>query len=246
MTQYPDEFSPSDRGRTRQAVVDLLTEGGGRRRLSNPDQRLDDAGVRSGDTLDVNPEVVAGAIDPRLHEQGLARARAQIVAFKEGAGRKFNFSVRANTALPPTEYLLNFEAPSFAPPPAQGGSPERIGRHEVFLLLPADFPMKAPLAIWQTPIWHPNIALKTGDVCLGALAESYRPDFDFGVLCQMLIDIASYQSYAWVQKVLNAEASVWAFGEGQAQIQQIGGRRERKREDSDTDEIDAGLTIREL
>jgi hypothetical protein len=259
MSVYSQEFMPRDRGRPRRAVIDLLTADGVRRRLSNPDQRLDDADVRSGDTLDVNPEVVAGVIDPNRHEEALARARKQVVAFKQMEDKKdeareekhrLHFNVQANAVLTPSQYLLRFQAPSFGPPGAPRSSPERVTRHEVFLQLSDSFPMAAPKAYWQSPIWHPNIAVEDGFVCLGALAESYRPDFHFGLLCQLIIDYASFRSYDWVAKVYNAEAAEWAFSEqGQEQIRKIGGARRRKWGESGEDDeqvlliSDPGLTI---
>ena len=84
--------------------------------------------------------------------------------------------------------------------------------------------MKAPQAFWQTPIFHPNIEPKTGFVCLGDLGDRYRPGLDFGKLCQLLIDIASYQNYA-VEEGLNKEAQAWATSkEGQIAIEKRGGQ----------------------
>ena len=223
MGQYQAAFNPRDKaGIPRQAVVDHVRPDGTSARLS-PDQRLDDAGVQSGDTLNVHPEAMAGAVNPRLREEALARARSQIVSFARAC--QIPFDVQANSNLTPTEYIVSFEAPSFAPPANPGERPQRIDRQEVLILLPSNFPMVAPLVAWQNPIWHPNIREVDGVVCLGDLMERYKPGLNFGELCQNLIDIASYQNYAFTDGVFNTPAAEWAFSnEGQEQIRLIGGR----------------------
>ncbi len=36
-------------------------------------------------------------------------------------------------------------------------------------------------------------------MCLGALAESYRPSLDFGELCQILVDMAAFRNYSLLE-----------------------------------------------
>ena len=75
-------------------------------------------------------------------------------------------------------------------------------------------------------IFHPNVHRGTGKVCLGVLADRYRPGLDFGLLCQMLVDVASFRNYV-VTEGYNVEACRWAASEaGQATIVAGGGRRE--------------------
>ena len=105
-----------------------------------------------------------------------------------------------------------------------GGAPEPVDEHEVFLILPEGFPVQAPLAIWQTPVYHPNIDLETGKVCLGALEDRYRPAMDFGELCQILVDMAGYRNYE-VREGYNTDAAEWAVSpEGRASIEARGGQ----------------------
>ncbi len=219
MHQYGDDVWPAREGQKTQAVVDKITGAGTSDRL-DPRQTLHDAGVRPGDTLRVAPERTAGAIDPLMHEAALSRVRNETLGFAESHP---GFEVQANSLVAPTEYLFQFQTKGFAPPATPGGAPRVIHEHEVLVELPADFPIQAPEAWWQTDIFHPNIDPHTGWVCLGALQEQYRPSLDFGELCQMLFDLAGYRNYA-VTEGHNMDAARWALSEeGQLAIEAIGG-----------------------
>ena len=108
--------------------------------------------------------------------------------------------------------------------PGGNRPPIEIDRHEVLLILGPDFPMEGPLAFWQHPIFHPNVADDSGVVCLGVLRESYRPGLHFGEVCQMLIDMAAFRNYV-VHEGFNPEAAQWATSpDGQRRIVERGGR----------------------
>lgn len=202
------------------AVADLEDKDGKQRRL-RPDKTLHEEGVKDGDTVHVGQEGRAGAIDPAFREQALARAYRQVMRF---AADNPGFAVSTNSDRVPTEYLFEFSIPSFAPPPAKGEAPLEIDDHQVFLALLAEFPMKAPQAFWRTPIYHPNIHRKSGKVCLGILNDAYKPSMDFGLLCEMLVNIAGYRNYA-VNEAYDAEALDWARTPvGQAAIERRGGQ----------------------
>jgi hypothetical protein len=214
------EYDPRMFQRGRRVVIDRRNEDGSTERL-NHDQTLHDANIQEDDTLSVAPEATAGAIHPQLRQEALARARNQIMAY---AQTHPGFQVSANNHSVPTDYLLRFYAPGFAPPVELGGEPQLIDEHEVYLALPGAFPMQAPEVFWQTPIFHPNVDPRSGSVCLGDLGDRYRPGLDFGKLCQLLIDIASYQNYA-VEEGYNPAAQQWAISEqGQITIEQRGGQ----------------------
>jgi len=207
-------------GRGRRTTIDHVKPDGSTERC-DPDKTLHESNIRDGDTLHVAPESTAGSINPVIREEALARVRSQIVAFAQSHS---GFHVEANARHTPTEYIFRFQAPSFAPPEALNSPPQEIDSHEVFLVLPPDFPMKAPMVFWQTPIFHPNVSPKNGEVCLGDLGEHYRPGLDFGELCQMLIDIAAFRNYA-VSEGYNMDAQEWAVSEdGQEAIENRGGK----------------------
>ncbi len=214
---YEEAFWPMGKGEKALPVVDLRRPGErGSRRLLSQDT-LHDAGVRPFDLLSVFPERRAGSVNPFLLTESLAMVKNQILEF---AGNNPGFEVQANALDVPTEYLVRFRAPGFGP----GSPPRRIDEHEVLLVMPPDFPVKAPEAYFQREVFHPNVDAKTGIVCLGVLAESYRPGLHFGTVCQMLVDMASFRNYE-LGEFYNPEAAAWAASpEGQAAIVAIGGR----------------------
>ncbi|TKD03187.1 ubiquitin-conjugating enzyme E2 [Polyangium fumosum] len=214
---YEEAFWPMGKGEKALPVVDLRRPGerGARRLFSQ--QTLHDAGVQPFDLLEIHPERRAGSVNPFLLTESLAMVKNQILEF---AGTHQGFEVQANALDVPTEYLVRFRAPGFAP----GSPPRRVEAHEVLLVMPPDFPVKAPEAYFQREVFHPNVDAKTGLVCLGVLAESYRPGLHFGTVCQMLVDMASYRNYE-LREVYNPEAHAWAASpEGQAAITASGGR----------------------
>ena len=74
-------------------------------------------------------------------------------------------------------------------------------------------------------------------MCLGPLMDGYRPDLDFGYLCQLLVDIGTYRNYDVVDASTfpDPPAALWARTDaGQRVIQSIGGppmRSPTQRED---------------
>ncbi len=223
MSDYQDEgIWPSDKdGKARSVVVDHVDEETGAHTRLDLQQSLHKSGIKDGDTLAMAPESTAGAINPRIRDEALARVRSQVLAY---AKEHPSFRVRANAKVAPTEYVFNFKAQGWGPPSATGGVPFPVDEHEILVLLPSDFPMLAPAAYWQTPIFHPNVARKTGKVCLGVLEDRFRPGLPFGEICQTLVDIAGYQNYE-VREGYDREAQKWAVSpEGQVAIEERGGR----------------------
>jgi ubiquitin-protein ligase len=186
----------------------------------SPDQTLLEANLHENDRIEVFNEATAG-VHPQTREEALARVRIQVLEY---ARAHPEFHVSANSTLAPTENLFQFKATGIQPAEASGGQPVLIHEHEVLLVLPAEFPMKAPLAFWQTPLFHPNIHPDSGFVCLGELQDKYRPGLHFGQLCQMLVDMAAFKNYE-LSPNLNPEAARWlASSEGQHMLVQVGGK----------------------
>ncbi|MFD1930532.1 MULTISPECIES: effector-associated domain EAD1-containing protein [Nonomuraea] len=238
------------RGGVVRTVIDHESaQGGGRQRLVDPQLSLHEVGVKDEDTLHVGAEATAGAVNPVMRMRAQMRARAQIRRFEQ-TGHDFRITRYDNEDLP-NRFHISFDAPGFAPPddidsffhpdlplpewPFDDLDPVPVTRHELAIFLPPMFPVSAPLVIWETDVFHPNIWRKPApsqnarhnQVCLGALMNGYRPDLDFGSLCQLLVDIGSYQNYdvvdadTWPDPV----AAFWAKSpNGQAAITAIGGR----------------------
>ena len=220
-TQYDSgvfEAGPGNQGR--EVVVDRVDPSDGSTQRLNPDRTLHEEGIQEDDSLSVSPESTAG-MHPQIREEALVRGHNQIMAYAKSSR---GFQVSANSHRAPTEYIFKFNVSGFAPPSSPSEQPVKIDQHEVFLILLPEFPMKAPQAYWQTPIFHPNVHPQFGAVCLGALGDRYRPGLDLGELCKLLVDIASYQNYA-LDGVYNSKARKWALSKaGQIAIEELGGK----------------------
>jgi hypothetical protein len=191
----------------RPAVVDQVGPDGQGRRL-DPNSTLDESGIRDGDRMRVGFQARAAAVNPLDRQDALYRVRNQIRDFGDARGEGAEFVVRANSALLPTEYEIEFRQPSFGPPPSPDSAPTDIDWHLVLIQLGSDFPESPPMVFWLTRIYHPNVfptyecevargkEVQMGLVCLGALQESYLPSLHFGSLCQLLIDIAAFRNYS--------------------------------------------------
>lgn len=183
----------------------------------NPNDTLEDAGVENEDTLRILPESVAGAVNP--HE----RLRALVVDQREvlelAASDPEHIQVKTNADHAPNYYMLTLRYNGIK---LGDRGPELTTEHRVEIVLPATYPLQAPVVTWLTPIFHPNISMR-GNVCLGILAERYLPGIGLAYIVRMLIDIVRYRNYD-LQGVYNSDARLWALSaEGQEMIRMIGG-----------------------
>ncbi len=184
----------------------------------HPDQTLRDAGVRNDDTLRVFPESVAGAVEPQQRLQALVVDQREVLAI--AAGDPEHIQVKTNADYAPTRYELTLRYTGVR---MGDRGPELTSEHRLELYLPADYPLSAPVALWLTPIYHPNIS-KRGHVCLGVLADQYMPGVGLAYVVRMLIDIARYRNYD-LEGVFDLDAAGWVKSpEGQETIQRIGGK----------------------
>jgi Effector-associated domain 1/Ubiquitin-conjugating enzyme len=202
LAEYPDAA-----GTPRSAVADRVEANGQGTRL-NPEENLDQAGIRDGDRLRVGYQANAGAVNPVHRNEALFRAGNQIEAFIDNHP---GIGLDANAPDLATWYELQFVQRSFGPPRdlrALDPQPTEIDEHVVQIELGPDFPDKPPQVYWQTEIFHPNIwpnyesdnarqhPLMRGLVCLGELTESTERALEFSRLCQTLLDIAAYRNYS--------------------------------------------------
>lgn len=257
LSQYDDEAVRNRRGEFQRTVVDVIGADGQPRRL-DPNETLHEAGVRDGDAMQVAAQATAGST--RRWQQWVEKASAQIEAY---ARRHDGFEiVKTNSRELPTQFTIRITTTGFAlPEDADPYRPEPVpvGEHEVLIALDREFPREAPLVLWQSPVFHPNIArlpaarLPKGAVCLGALIDAYRPDLDFAELCGMLVDIAGYRNYEVLdpdeegEGYFDRQAALWARSEaGQDAIEAIGGRRlhELAKEAADQGRAPMPLTVR--
>ncbi|KAJ9100537.1 hypothetical protein QFC21_003580 [Naganishia friedmannii] len=59
--------------------------------------------------------------------------------------------------------------------PGPPGSPYEGGHFEVAIELPKDYPFTPPKLQWITPIYHCNISMSTGAICLDTLKNNWSP-----------------------------------------------------------------------
>jgi hypothetical protein len=224
-------------GRRVRSTMDRVGPGNQSERL-DPDQTLADAGIRDGDELRLATEANAGrSVTPALWRESVLRVQIQIRRY--AASHPDFVIVETDNDNLPTYYKVEFTALGFAPPSdpdEDPPNPRLQSRHTVHIVLPADFPVRAPAAIFASDVFHPNVLphrigdTPPGFACLGALTDSYRPDLDFGTLCQMLVDMAGYVTYETrpasehAEGYLNVAATRWARSEaGQQRIVDRGG-----------------------
>ncbi len=185
-----------------------------------PEQTLHQAGVRDGDTLRVFPEAIAGLVNPDRRLGALIVDYRDVCALAEADDQ---ITFEANSDYNPTHYDITFRHTGVM----LDGNREvvRTNNHRCTIDMPAGYPMEAPIVIWRTPIFHPNIHPSTGTVCLGVLQQRYTPGVGLGYIVCMLRDIVQYRNYD-LHSALNGEAAKWAASEaGQEFIrsEEIGG-----------------------
>jgi len=199
------------------------------RRL-DPYATLHDGGVRGGDRLRVAPEAIAGGLSPEVRLEALVRAVAQLRGY---AAKHPEFTlVELDDDELPTRMIVELTVPGFAPSPAMV-DPVPIRSHRVCLHLGPMFPLAAPLAVWETPVFHPNICdsprmgVPDGTLLFHPLLMEHSPERDFAALARVLTDVARYRDYDLSDgaSAPNPAAAAWAATAfGQELITAFGGR----------------------
>jgi hypothetical protein len=233
LSEYVD--SETGTGPAVNAAVDHVRQRQFMRRL-DVHTPLGEAEVQDGDSLRVHRPARAGVQESTWREAVL-RVRSQVLNHQQ---RTAGFTiVSMNNPDFPTHYDIAFTGPGFAPPEMTGGDPSLVSDHSVRITLDHEFPMSPPDVRWRSPIFHPNVnpvdaETAPGWVCLGPLADAYRPDLDFGEVCRMLADVAGYRNYELRtqaeggQGYVNPAAVSWAkSADGQDRIVEMGGTRWR-------------------
>jgi ubiquitin-protein ligase len=237
------------RGGRVSTVIDAETDEGPER--LDPDRSLHENKVQDQGKLRVGTKVVAGSISPELRMEAQLRTRAQIRRYALNHPA-FSIADYDNEDLP-NRLTFELEGPGLAPPediddflagaenmsledyralPWEQLNPIRIDFHRLTMHLSAMFPVVAPYVVWDTPVFHPNIwrkpqpGVRPGLVCLGPLMDGWRPDLNFGNLCQLLVEIGTYRNYDVVDASTfpDPAAALWARTDaGQRMIQSLGG-----------------------
>lgn len=90
---------------------------------------------------------------------------------------------------------------------------ELTDTHRVEIQLGIDYPRSQPYLKWQTPIYHPNIAV-SGAVCLGGYSTNWTPSLTIDQLCEMLWDMVRFANYD-TESPYNYRAAQWAKSQSQ-------------------------------
>ncbi len=206
---------------TDRAVAELVNpENPGETRRLQGRNTLADAGLRDGDVIRIFPEAVAGAVDQKDRIRALVADHNDMEALAS-----WNDAIRftANKTFAPTLYTIDFDVAGFVAPPRDGQAPAVGKSHKAEILLTAEYPGAAPNVRWLTKIFHPNIHPKTGDVCLGAIQERYRPSLGLARIVAMLSEMIRCRNYD-MTSALNAEAAQWmADPDNWPRVEAIGG-----------------------
>jgi ubiquitin-protein ligase len=209
------------RGRGQRAVVELVNpnDPDDTKRL-NASHTIDEAGIREGDVLRIFPESIAGAVDYSARIRTLIADHNEMQALSE---RTPNITFTTNRNHAPDRYELTFHYPSFVEYYPGQSQPRISEEHKVEIVLAADYPRRAPIVTWMTPVFHPNIKQPEGAVCLGVLADRYLPGLGLARLVTMLSEMVQWRNFDALNP-FNREAANWATNpDNWPIIQSIGG-----------------------
>jgi hypothetical protein len=214
--------------------------------LDEPSSRLDpyatlhECGVREGAKLRIGTQAVAGNLDPALRMDAQLRAVSQAQTYAKKNPEGFTIEGYDDDELP-GRVTVSFTAMGLAPPdPAAGaaGQPAIIARHQVSLYFRPMFPLVAPLIVWESPIFHPNIRWPgipgSGEGTLllfHPLLANYRPEQDLAHILKLIAEVARYRWYdlADDETSPNPVAARWAGTDrGQKTIRDVVGGRDMR------------------
>jgi ubiquitin-protein ligase len=208
------------RGRGQRAVVELVHP-------ENPDETKRLSGeldiceaLVNGDTVRIFPESIAGAVDQHARLNALIADHNDMRLLTE---RNPSISFTANLSHAPDRYEITFYYPSFIELLPNESKPLQDNTHKVEIALGADYPRRAPIVRWLTPIFHPNIRPTDGAVCLGILYERYLPGLGLKRVVELLAEMVQWHNYD-AYHAFNRQAAEWATDPAHwQQILDIGG-----------------------
>lgn len=121
---------------------------------------------------------------------------------KDFAGHK-NIIVTPVGDIPPEKYHVTYFVNGIYLLP--DGKIETLGRHEVDIILHADYPRYKPICKISTPIWHPNF--RDGQICIGDIWGAGESLSDIIINIGDMIQYKSWNS----SSPLSADAAKWAI-----------------------------------
>ena len=83
-------------------------------------------------------------------------------------------------------------------------TPYAGGSFSVRLSVPSSYPLSAPTATFSTPIFHPNVHWRTGEVCLDILKNDWSPAWTLMSVCRAIVALMS--DFSGADSPLNCDA----------------------------------------
>jgi ubiquitin-conjugating enzyme E2 D/E len=123
----------------------------------------------------------------------LTRIRKELVSLE-------NEAPEGCTANPEGDDLRNWKARIHGPP----DTPYEQGIYDLQITLPENYPFTPPTVKFVTPIFHPNIAPKSGSICLDILKDKWAPIL---TLAKTILSIRSLLADPNADDPLNSEAA---------------------------------------
>ncbi len=105
--------------------------------------------------------------------------------------------------IPPEKYHITYNVPGLYLQP--DGTIQILHKHEVEIILHADYPRYKPICKILTPIWHPNF--RDGQICIGDIWGAGESLSDIIVNIGDMIQYRSWNS----SSPLSADAAAWAM-----------------------------------
>jgi peroxin-4 len=87
----------------------------------------------------------------------------------------------------PSKSILHWTALLRGPP----DTPYENGVFQISIKCNSDYPLTPPSISFNTPIFHPNIHFKTGDVCLDILKKEWSPAWGLQAACRGVLALLS-------------------------------------------------------
>lgn len=107
--------------------------------------------------------------DTVLPQRTRARVQREVLNLLKNAPEGTKLIVDPETGLPPSlnEIVAEIEGPT--------GTPYAEKFFQLKLVLPNDFPNSPPRGFFLTKIYHPNVDMSTGDICVNTLKRDWSP-----------------------------------------------------------------------
>lgn len=168
------------------------------------DDTLSNVGVAENDTIQLIPEVTAGATNPRLR-----RLKADWQKIRELDRRSNLIHVESTAGSPPEKYVILYTCKGISKLSKNQYKPVYSSRHRIEIVLPADYPFSRsgnmPLARYiEGSAWHPNI-YADGTICFGKWHVGRSLD-------ELVLEIGEIIQYknCFPGDAANLEAASWA------------------------------------